>query len=83
MEAGLEVIKKKGRGYYYSAYTSNSLWFSFHINLGVETQGQVGITAIKNMSIHFIPSNHFEEFWLYYPPQTPPLKISTPNPLKD
>lgn len=41
---------------------SNSLWFSFHINLGVEMQGQVGIIAIKNTGIYFIPSNNFEEF---------------------
>lgn len=55
METDLEVIRKKGRGYYYSAYVSNSLWFSFHINLGLEAQGQVGITAIKNMGIILLP----------------------------
>lgn len=61
VETDLEVIRKKGRDYYYSAYISNSLWFSFHINLGLETQGQAGIVAIKNMGIYFTPSNHFEE----------------------
>lgn len=46
-------------------------------------QGQVGIIAIKNMGIYFIPSNNFEEFWLYYPPPSPsPHKFQPQIPLK-
>lgn len=62
METDLNVIKEMVEAIIIVRTLANNLWFSFPINSGVETQGQAGIVAIKNMGIYFIPLNHTEEF---------------------
>lgn len=62
METDLTVIKERVDAIIIVRTLANNLWFSFPINLGVETQGQVGIMAIKNMGIYFISPNHIGDF---------------------
>lgn len=62
METDSNVIKERVEAIIIVHTLANNLWFSFPINLGVETQGQVGIMAIKNTGIYFIPPNHIGDF---------------------
>ena len=47
METDLNVIKEMVEAIIVVRTLANNLWFSFPINLGVETQGQAGIMDIK------------------------------------
>lgn len=47
METDSNVIKERVEAIIIVHTLANNLWFSFPINLGVETQGQVGFMAIK------------------------------------
>lgn len=62
METDLNVIKERVESIIMVHTLANNLWLSFPINLEVETQGQVGIIAIKNIGIYFIPPNHIGDF---------------------
>ena len=47
METDLNVIKEMVEAIIIVRTLANNLWFSFPINLGVETQGQAGTMDIK------------------------------------